>query len=126
MELRINDKISIEGSILKVETFFAFRRRVDEMDFDLNSDKFRKMRGKKIYLFINNDYDLTFESKPIHKWLLAEIELPKIEFEEHQKLNAKKNPVFDKEGNPVMIRTELPMVLDEKNIKLWDLPPSWM
>jgi hypothetical protein len=118
MDLRKNEKIMIEGSIVKIDSFYAFNRLVNGAEFDLSSPEYNAYRGGILRIWIDNDYNLTTKRNPSQVWLLAEIPLPYRQFE------TKETDEKDEDGNPVTEQIEIPMVIVEGNCNVFPLPPA--
>ena len=118
MDLRKNEKVIIEGSVVTIDTFYAFGHRVEGAVFDLSQPECDKYRGKILRVWVDNDHKLTTERLPSQVWLLVEIPVPKRQFKE---VKTKK---LDEDGNPIMERVKIPMVVTETECKIYELPPA--
>jgi len=117
MDLRKNEKVFI-SSVVTIDTFYAFGHRVEGAEFDLSQPEYDKYRGKILRIWIDNNYRLTTERLPSQVWLLAEIPVPRRKFEEVE------TKELDENDNPVMEMVELPMIVNESECKIYELPPA--
>ena len=118
MDLRKNEKVIIEGSVVTIDTFYAFGHRVEGAVFDLSQPECDKYRGKILRVWVDNDHKLTTERLPSQVWLLVEIPVPKRQFKEVE------TEEFDEDENPIIERVEIPMVINETECNIYELPPA--
>lgn len=118
MDLRKNDKIFVENSIIRIESFYAFNHLVNGKEFDLNSPEFDKYRGGILRIWIDNDYNLTTERNPSQVWLLIEIPVPRREYETIETDEA------DEEGNSIMQQIGIPTEINEADCNIYQLPKA--
>ncbi|HRS52532.1 MAG TPA: hypothetical protein P5268_08920 [Candidatus Marinimicrobia bacterium] len=118
MNLRKNEKLSISGSIVTIDTFYAFGHRVEGAEYDLSQPEFDQYREKILRIWIDTNYKLSIENKPVQLWLLAEIPVPMKEYD-YIPTDEK-----DDQDNPIIEQVAKPMIIDEGSCRLFDLPPA--
>ena len=116
MDLRKNEKVLIEGSIITISSFYAFGKFVSEKEFDLSLPEYDRYRGGILRIWV--DYNLTTNRNSSQLWLLAEIPLPRRVFETID------TGEVDDDGNPITEQQEIPLVINEADCNIYPLPPS--
>lgn len=118
MNIRKNEKLSISGSLVTVDTFYAFGHRIEGAKFDLNQPEFDQFCGKVLRIWIDTNFKLSIERKPVQLWLLVEIPVPAKEYD-YIPTDEK-----DDQDNPIIEQVAKPMLIDEGDCRLFDLPPA--
>lgn len=118
MDLRKNEKVFVEGSVVRIESFYAFNRLVEGAEYDLSLPEFDPYRDKVMRIWVDNDFNLTTERNPSQKWLLIEIPVPRRQFE------AVETDEKDEDDNPIIEQVEIPMVIKESDCNIFPLPSA--
>lgn len=106
-----NDRVSISGSQLSVESFNFGGKVVPATAIDLTP-----YQGQVVRIYLNEDGSISVYPNTTHYWLLAEVNLPP------QQFNYIDTGQVDELGAPILQREPVPLDLSALEVKVWALP----
>lgn len=106
-----NNKVSVSGSQLTVESFNFGGKVVPATTIDLTP-----YQGQTVRIYVNDDGTISVHPSTSHYWLLAEVSLPP------QQFNYIDTGRADELGSPILQREPIPLDLSALEVKVWALP----
>lgn len=106
-----NDKVSISGSQITIESFSYAGKTVQATTIDLTP-----YQGHMARVYLNEDGTISVYPDTTHYWLLAEVNLPQ------QQYRLVDTGQVDEFGSPIMEQEPVPLDLSALEVKVWALP----